>query len=195
MNNANLRALLYRNIIINRYITLFITTMPTLHIEDIKAIAKRAHNNATYREGLFEAMHGNDRDEAVHAAWALTHLPKTDNNHIAAHRETLAALATTTPDTSLRRITLTLLERISWAVPNPDYVPEYYVALLDFCMEHMMMPDEPYGVRSLCMKLAYTLSLPYPELLEEVRQSLLLIEPSELGSGVRHTRNKILKSL
>ena len=62
-------------------------------------------------------------------------------------------------------------------------------------MEHMMMPDEPYGVRSLCMKLAYTLSLPYPELLEEVRQSLLLIEPSELGSGVRHTRNKILKSL
>ena len=74
-------------------------------------------------------------------------------------------------------------------------MPEYYVTLLDFCMEHMMMPDEPYGVRSLCMKLSYTLSLPYPELLEEVRQSLLLIEPSELGSGVRHTRNKILKSL
>lgn len=169
--------------------------MPTLHIEDIKAIAKRAHNSATYREGLFEAMLGNDRDEAVHAAWALTHLPKPDNNHIAAHRETLAALATTTPDTSLRRITLALLERIDWTLQDIDDAPDYYVALLNFSMEHMMMPDEPYGVRSLCMKLAYTLSLPYPELLEEVRQSLLLIEPSELGSGVRHTRNKILKGL
>ena len=169
--------------------------MATLHIAKIKAIARRAHDNAAFREGLFETMQGDDRDEAVHAAWALTHLPIEDNNHIAAHREALTSLATTTPDTSLRRITLTLLERISWAVKDPDDVPEYYVALLDFSMEHMMMPDEPYGVRSLCMKLAYTLSLPYPELLEEVRQSLLLIEPTELGAGVRHTRNKILKSL
>ena len=169
--------------------------MSTLHIDDIKAIARRAHDSATYRDSLFEAMLGADRDEAVHSAWALTHMPKTDNCYIAEHRVQLTNLAITTPDTSLRRITLSLLERIDWSVPNPDDVPEYYVALLDFSMEHMMMADEPYGVRSLCMKLAYTLSLPYPELLEEVHQSLLLIEPSELGSGVRHARNKILKSL
>lgn len=147
------------------------------------------------REGLFAAMLGDDRNEAVHAAWALTHLPKTDNRHIAIHRETLTGLAVTTTDTSLRRITLTLLERIDWTLPDRDDAPEYYVALLNFSMEHMMMSDEPYGVRSLCMKLAYRLSLPYPELLDELRRSLLLIEPSELGTGVRHTRNKILKSL
>ena len=167
--------------------------MATLHIAEIKAIARRAHDNAAFREGLFETMQGDDRDEAVHAAWALTHLPKEDNNHIAAHREALTSLATTTPDTSLRRITLTLLNRLDWTLD--DEAPDYYVTLLDFCMEHLMIADETYGVRSLCMKLSYTLSLPYPELLEEVRQSLLLIEPSELGSGVRHTRNKILKSL
>lgn len=169
--------------------------MSTLHIADIKAIALRAHNNATVRESLFAAMQGDDRDEAVHAAWALTHLPKGDNDYIAAHREALVALATATADTSLRRITLTLLERLDWSVPDPDDVPEYYVALLNFSMEHLMMSDEPYGVRSLCMKLAYKLSLAYPELLEELRQSLLMTEPSELGTGVRHTRNKILKSL
>ena len=45
------------------------------------------------------------------------------------------------------------------------------------------------------MKLAYKISLPFPELLDELRQSLLLIEPSDLGAGVRCTRNKILKSL
>lgn len=158
-------------------------------------MAQRAHDNAAVREGLFAAMLGDDRDEAVHSAWALTHMPKTDICYIADHRVQLTNLAITTPDTSLRRITLSLLERIDWSVSDPDNVPEYYVALLDFSMEHMMMPDEPYGVRALCMKLAYTLSLPYPELLGELRQSLLLIEPTELGTGVKHTRNKILKSL
>ena len=182
--------------------------MATLHIDDIKAMARRAHEDAAERERLFAAMIDGDRDEAVHSAWALTHLPKADNPHIANHRETLTHLAVTTHDTSLRRITLALLERIDWtvcatkvertpkrSVPDLDNIPDSYVSLLNFCMEHMMLPEEPYGVRSLCMKLAYTLSLPYPELLEELRQSLLLIEPSELGAGVRHTRNKILKSL
>lgn len=169
--------------------------MATMHVAEIKAIARLAHDNPTVCEGLFEAMQGDDRKEAVNSAWALTHLPKGDCTHIAAHREMLVELATTTPDISLRRITLALLERIPWTISDPDNVPEYYVALLDFCMEHLMLADEPYGIRALCMKMAYTLSLPYPELLAELRQSLLLIEPDNLGSGLRHTRNKILKLL
>lgn len=169
--------------------------MATMHVDEIKAMARRAHTDAAMREGLFAAMLGDDRDEAVHSAWALTHLPKTDIPHIATHREELVSLATTTSDTSLRRITLALLERLDWSIQDPEEAPPHYIALLDFSLEHMMMPDEPYGVRSLCMKLSYTLSLPYPELLDELRRSLLLIEPSELGTGVRHTRNKILKSL
>lgn len=169
--------------------------MATLHINDIKEIASRAHKDEHFRESLFEAIGGDVREEAVHSAWALTHLPKTDNEFIAAHREELAGIATTTSDVSLRRITLTLLERIDWTMPDIDDVPRYYVDLLDFSMEHMMMADEPYGVRSLCMKISYKLSLPYPELLEELKRSLMMIEPSDIGTGVRCTRNKILKSL
>lgn len=166
-----------------------------MHIDEIKAMARRAHEDRKELDGLFEALFGGNRGVAVHSAWALTHLPKTDNDVITEHREPLVALATTTVDTSLRRITLALLERLDWAMPIEDDVPRYYVDLLDFSMEHLMMPAEPYGVRSLCMKLAYALSLPYPELLEELRRSLLTIEPSELGAGVAHTRNKILQML
>ena len=167
-----------------------------MHIDEIKAIAQQAHSDAAVRDALFDALWGENRDDAVHSAWALTHLPKTDNSYIAAHREDLVGLATTTADTSLRRITLTLLERLEWKLPvDNGEPPSYYIELLNFSMEHLMMSDEPYGVRSLCMKLAYTLSVPYPELLDELRQSLLLIEPSELGAGVRHTRNKILEKL
>ena len=167
--------------------------MATIHIDEVKAIARRAHDDSTILEGLFYTMLGDNRDEAVHAAWALTHLPKSDNTHIATHREMLVHLATNTPDCSMRRITLALLERLDWQ--TSDEPPSYYVTLMDFCFSHMMTGDEPYGVRALCIKLAYKLSLPYPELLEELRQSLLLLEPSELGAGVRHTRNKILKLL
>ncbi|MBP5535539.1 MAG: hypothetical protein J6X62_01970 [Bacteroidales bacterium] len=167
--------------------------MATMHIDEIKAIARRAHNNATKREGLFDAIQSTNREVAVQSAWALTHLPKGDNEHIARHREALVVLATTTHDTSLRRITMALLERLDWQSIEVDDTPAYYITLLDFCFEYMMRADEPYGVRSLCMKLAYKISQPYPELLGELRQSLLLIEPSELGAGVRHTRNKLLK--
>lgn len=169
--------------------------MAAIHIDEIKAIAQRAHNDAALRESLFADMQGKEREAAVQAAWALTHLPKTDNQHIDAHREALVNIAISTPDVSLRRITLTLLERLDWQASCADETPEYYVALLDFCFEHLSLPDETYGVRSLCMKLAYKISLPFQELLDELRQSLLLIEPSDLGAGVRSTRNKILKSL
>ena len=178
-----------------------------MHIDEIKALAQQAHCDAAVCNALFNDLWSDNRDNAVHAAWALTHLPKGDNDRIAARREALVALVTTTADTSLRRLTLALLERLEWTAPDDEtndgddsesrvytgVCP--YVQLLNFSMEHLMMPEEPYGVRSLCMKLAYTLSLPYPELLAELRQSLLLIEPSELGSGVRHTRKKILEKI
>lgn len=160
-----------------------------MHIGEIKAMARQAHDDAAAREGLFEALQDYDRDESVHAAWALTHLPKEDNIHIAAHREELVMLATTTPDTSLRRITLSLLERLEWDVE------EVRTDLLDFCLEHLLLPDEPYGVRALCIKLAYKQCRHYPELCGELKQCLLLMEPTDLGAGVKHTRNKILKNL
>lgn len=167
----------------------------SLHIDDIKAMALRAHKDEAFRESLFEAIANDTGKEASYAAWTLTHLPKTDIEFVAAHREMLAGIATTTPDISLRRISLSLLERIDWSMPDIDDVPRYYVDLLDFTMEHLMMADEPYGVRSICMKLAYKLSHPYPELLDELKKCLLMIEPSDIGKGVRCTRNKILYCL
>ena len=166
-----------------------------MHVDDIKAWARRAHIDTAFREELFAAMQGDNREHAVHAAWALTHLPKDDAPHIDVHREALTRLATSTADTSLRRLSLALLERIDWRLAKDIDPPDCYMQLLDFSFLHMTLGDEPYGVRSLCMKLAYKLSCPYPELLGELRQCLLLIEPSELGAGVRCTRNKVLNAI
>ena len=160
-----------------------------MHIDEIKALAQEAHRDKVCRDGLLSTMLGGEGKEAVNAAWALTHLPAEDNKYINAHREALVQLALATKNTSLRRLTLVLLERLEWGVE------EVRTDLLDFCLEHMLLPDEPYGVKALCIKLAYKQCRHYQELKEELRQSLLLMEPTELGAGVKHTRGKILKLL
>lgn len=160
-----------------------------MHIDDIKALAQRAHGDATERERLFGTMLSGEGREAYFAAWALTHLTVADNVHIDTHRDELVQLAVNTQEVSLRRLSLVLLERLEWG--RDDVRTD----LLDFCLEHMMLPDEPYGIRSMCIKLAYKLCSHYQELKDELRQALLLLEPSELGSGVRHTRGKILKMI
>ena len=160
-----------------------------MHIEDIKALAQRAHKDAGERERLFGSMLSEEGREAYFAAWALTHLPKEDTIYIDTRREELTAFAIATPDSSLRRLSLVLLERLEWG--SDDIRTD----LLDFCLEHMMLADEPYGIKALCMKLAYQQCRHYPELCAELKQCLLLMEPSELGAGVKHTRGKILKLL
>ena len=160
-----------------------------MHLGEIKTMAMEAHRDAVRRDGLFACMFSSEGKDSYYAAWALTHLPAADNPAIAAQRDRLVQLATTTPDTSLRRLSLVLLERLEWTVDDVR------TDLLDFCLEHMMLPDEPYGVKALCIKLAYKQCRHYPELCAELKQSLLLMEPSELGTGVKHTQGKILKLL
>ena len=160
-----------------------------MHIDEVKAWAQRAHSDGAERERLFCSMIAGDGREAYYSAWVLTHLPSSDNRYIDSHRGELVQLAVSTGDISLCRLSLTLLERLDWRTEDVR------TDLLDFCLEHIMLSDVPSGVRSLCVKLAYMQCRHYPELKEELRQSLLLIEPSGLCAGVKHVRGKILKRL
>lgn len=167
----------------------YFCSMETMHIDEVKALAERAHRDSAVRDSLFaDMLHGEERQARL-SAWVLTHLPAADNAAVDLRRDALVRLALATESTSLRRLTLVLLERLEWPAT------EVRTDLLDFCLQRMAAPDEPYGVRSLCMKLAYALCRHYDELREELRQSLLLMEPSELGAGVRACRTKILKHL
>lgn len=161
--------------------------MESLHIDDVKALAMSAHGDAGARRSLFaDALEGEGRASA-NALWALTHLPSQDDVFIAEHRQGLTALALEAADATRRRLALTLLERLEWGVDQVD------TALLDFCLGHLMDPSEAVGVRALCAKLAYRQCRHYPELLGELRQSLLMLDPALLKPGLRHVRNKILE--
>ncbi len=160
--------------------------MESLHIDDVKALAMSAHGDARARRSLFaDALEGDGRASA-NALWALTHLPSRDDVFIAEHRRELTALALEAADVTRRRLALALLERMEWSVDQVD------TALLDFCLGHLMDPSEAVGVRVLCAKQAYRQCRHYPELLGELRQSLLMLDPALLKPGLKHTRNKLL---
>ena len=68
------------------------------------------------------------------------------------------------------------------------------VDFLDFCLEKMMSCQELPGVRSLCMKLAYELCLSIPELMQELKMALTIMEVDTLPS-MRTVRKNVLKAM
>ena len=81
-------------------------------------------------------------------------------------KDELINLAMTTPDTSLRRLLLTLLERMTFEADS------IRTDFLDFCLDGMQSLSQPPGVQSLCMKLAYKQCRLYDELLDELKVTL-----------------------
>ena len=111
----------------------------TLHsllgVSDIRILSKEVSSKQ-----LFEYVFDTDNRVARNAAWALTHKPVGEL--LPLPQERLVDLTLTTPDTSLRRLTLALIER--QGIKEEDMRTD----LLDFCLRHMMLLDEPAGVQA-----------------------------------------------
>lgn len=125
---------------------------------------------------------------AANAAWILTHLKDEECQKLAPHFHLLANTAIQTDDETLQRLLLTLVYRL----PFPEPLP---VALLNFCMEKMLSCKSTYSVRCLCMKIAFELSLPVPEICEEFRISLEIMEADFLPPSMQASRKNVLSAL
>lgn len=132
---------------------------------------------------LLPRLYDEDIRVARNAAWVLTHKPVSQIRTLPYND--LIDLTMVTPDTSLRRLTLNLVEKqeITEESMRTDF--------LDFCLLHMHMPEEPPGVQALCIKLAHRMCLPYPELLHEFYETLSLMQPEDCKPGVKHLINKV----
>ena len=147
---------------------------------DAKTLAK-----ADIKEELFQLLFDPDKRTSDNAAWVLTHLPKTADVWLTKHQDLLIDEAMRTASTTKRRLIMNLLDRTSFA---PGHIRTDF---LDFCF-NIILSDEPVGVKSLAIKLAYAQSAHYPELLEEINATLQLMEPDELPAALKHLRGKML---
>ena len=150
--------------------------------EDVKRLAREVP-----AERLYESIFDTDNRVARNSAWALTHKPASEL--IPLPQDRLVDFALSTPDTSLRRLTLALIER--QGIKEEDIRTD----LLDFCLQHMMMLSEPPGVQALCLKLAHQMCGYYPELMHEFEETLNLMQPEHYKAGMRHLIMKTKKQI
>lgn len=120
------------------------------------------------------------------ALWGLTKADKKELSQLQVLLEELVELAMHTENSSVRRLSLSVVERLE--ITEDDLRTDF----LDFCLEHMASLDEFPGIQSVSMKLAYRMCKFYPELTEEFMRTLEAMQIDYYKPAVKGLRNKIL---
>ncbi|MDR1715196.1 MAG: hypothetical protein LBS20_05075 [Prevotella sp.] len=156
-------------------------------MNDINEILRLTHDSDTRKQELYNLVIGEDEAIGYHAAWIFTHFSSQDNEWLYSKQNQLINEVLVCKHGGKRRVMLNLLYRQPF--PNPPRVD-----FLDFCLERMMSSEELPGVKSLCMKIAYELCRPIPELIQELKTMLVMME-GDLVPSIRAVRRNILKAI
>lgn len=138
-------------------------------MNDINEILRLTHDSDTRKQELYNLVIAEDEAIGYHAAWIFTHFSSQDNEWLYNKQDQLINEILVCKHGGKRRVMLNLLYRQPF--PNPPRVD-----FLDFCLERMMSSEELPGVKSLCMKIAYELCHPIPELIQELKTMLAMME-------------------
>ena len=120
------------------------------------------------------------------ALWGLTKASKEELSQLQVIYDELIDLAMQTDNSSVRRLSLNIIERLEMNEAN------LRTDFLDFCFEHMINLGELPGIQSICMKLAYRMCKFYPELMEEFKRTLMYMDIEYYKPAVKCVRNRIL---
>ena len=101
-------------------------------------------------------MNHEDYQVARNALWGVTKASKAEHAQLQPLLHPLIDLAMQTDNASVRRLSLHHIERLK--LEEDDLRTDF----LDFCLAHMVNPDEFPGIQSLCMKIAYRMCKFYP---------------------------------
>lgn len=106
---------------------------------------------------------------------------------VSMYNEIIHRLISSTHDGSKR-----LLMSILYNIPISSPIS---IELLNYCLDHMLAPQESIGVQALSIRMAYMLCKNEPELLQELR---LILENSDVdfySTGVKTTVRNVLKKI
>ncbi len=169
--------------------------MAALTDEMLRAVKGELDAQAVYREvkqsGDFlgftrQFMLGDEERVVRNAFWVLTKATDKELSQLQVMLNELIELALKTPWSSVRRLSLNIIERLE--MKEDDLRTDF----LDFCLEHMADVDELPGIQSISMKLAYRMCKFYPELLAEFKTTLESMELEYYKPAVNCVRSRIL---
>ena len=168
--------------------TLLTQRLSQSEIKQLCALTHGARNNHL-KEGLYQLTLDDDRRVAVNARWAFTHFAADDNVWLFAKHDQLIERAITEQDVTKLRLILTLLLR------QPFDEEAIRTDFIDFCLARITDARAPYAIRAQCIKLAYEQMRYWPELLDELRQTLDLISCEPLSPGLRSAWKQVMKKI
>ena len=157
-------------------------------IKQLCALTHGARNNHL-KEGLYQLTLDDDRRVAVNALWTFTHFAADDNVWLFAKHDQLIDRCLKEKDATKLRLMLNLLLR------QPFDEEAIRTDFIDFCLTRLADPKSPYAVRAQCIKLAYEQMRYWPELLNELRQTLEMISCEPLSPGLRSAWRQVMKKL
>lgn len=149
----------------------------------------QGEQNHSLKEQLYQLTLDNDRRVAVNALWVFTHFALADNEWLYAKHDQLIDRCLKEQDATKLRLMLNLLLR------QPYTEEDIRTDFIDFCLMRLTDPKSPYAVRALCIKLAYEQMRYWPELLNELRQTLNMISCEPLSPGLRSAWRQVMKKL
>lgn len=157
-------------------------------INDI-CLLVQGEQNHSLKEQLYQLTLDNDRRVATNALWTFTHLPVADNEWLYAKHDQLIDRCLNEKDATKLRLMLNLLLR------QPYTEEDIRTDFINYCLMRLTDPKSPYAVRALCIKLAYEQMRYWPELLNELRQTLEMISCEPLSPGLRSAWKQVMKKL
>lgn len=154
----------------------------------IKRLTQEICHEPKYLNDIYRLISDEDTVISWRAIWVCE---KVSEQHpgwfIPLQNDLIERLLTCRHDGSKR-----LLLSILYNLPVPNPLP---VDLLNYCLDHMLSPQESIGVQALAIRIAYQLCKCEPELLKELQ---LLLENADIDlystgvkSAIRNTLKKI----
>ena len=156
-------------------------------MDDIHEILRLTQQSDKRKQELYDLVIGEDEKIGYHAAWIFTHFSPEANKWLYEKHDELVNEVMMCEHGGKRRVILNLLYK--QPLSNPPRVD-----FLDFCLVRMLSVKELPGVQSLCMKIAYELCRTIPELTQELKTTLEMME-GELCPAIRSVRKNIFKAI
>ena len=157
-------------------------------IHELCALTQGERNNSL-KEQLYQLTLDSDRRVATNALWVFTHFSAVDNEWLFAKHDQLIDRCLKEKDATKLRLMLNLLLR------QPFDEEAIRTDFIDFCLTQLADPKSPYAVRAQCIKLAYEQMRYWPELLNELRQTLEMISCEPLSPGLRSAWRQVMKRI
>ena len=137
-----------------------------------------------------------EKRTAENAGWIATHWKREALAWLISRADEIAEVAMRTESSTMRRLSLTLLFHLMPLVlENQQELTERQLRLLNFCLDVISPMQSAEWSVGLSMKIAAVMVRTIPELREEVRTLLEMIDENLCTSGIRGARHNALKML